>query len=176
LPCEATGVRVPIAVLSVLVSAAVAAGYEADLVPATRRPEARDLSGTIAIRGADGAVSVTIANVNDAHGDPLDGTLLVELGLRVNGIRRRVSIPLTLDTGDGTASASLGLDAGDAMVIQGVRVRAPDHHTLALAGALTVAAAPPAPAPPPSDCPSALEQCQSDLADCNEELDACESP
>jgi hypothetical protein len=84
-------------------------------------------------------------------------------------------VPITVDTGDGDATASLGLKAGDQVVVESVRVRG--HRTLAEAGIVTVApaAAPPTTLPPPPDqCPAALAACQSDLDDCNQELDDCE--
>jgi hypothetical protein len=167
-----------LAVLALVALSTVAAAYQADLVPATNRVEARDLTGTVSIQGADGTVRVKIADVSAADGDSLSGRLTVQLRVRVNGIRRRVTIPLPVDAGDGEARESLGLQADDRIIVQSVRVRGPDRRTLAEAGAVTaeLSSAPPAPAPPPSECPAALESCQSDLTDCVEELDACEAP
>jgi hypothetical protein len=163
--------------VTALLLPAAAAAYQADLVPATGRVEARDLSGTVSITGADGTVRVKIADVNAANGDSLSGPLTVQLRLRVNGLRRRVTIPLPVDTGDGEASESLGLRPDDRNIVQGIRVRGPDRRTLAEAGAVTAESAAPPPSPPvaPDECPAALESCQSDLADCMDELDTCES-
>jgi hypothetical protein len=167
--------------ISLLAIPVAAAAYQADLVPASGRPEARDITGTLSIKGADGMVHVKISSVNDAAGDPLDSDKMsVRLRVRTNGIRRRVTIPLTVDGGDGDATESLGLQASDRLIVEDVRVRGPDGHTLAEAGLITVddtgsGPTPPAPTPPPSDCPDALASCQSDLDDCNSELDDCES-
>ena len=155
----------------------LAVAYQADLVPASSRPEAADITGTIAITGADGSVHVVIENVNDAAGDPYDGLVTLQLRVRVNGVRRRVPLTMTIDTGDAEATTSLGLSEGDNVIVDGVRVRGP-RRTLAQAGIITTApaAAPPPTVPPPPDqCPAALVSCQSDLDDCNAELDDCES-
>lgn len=166
--------------LAVLLGLPSAAGaFQADLVPASARPEAADITGSISILGADGTVRVTIENVNDAAGDPLDSNaLVVQLKLRVNGQKRRVVVPLTVESGDGEVETSLGLVPDDHVIVQEVRVRETGRRTLAQAGVVTAAvAAPPPPAPPPTpdECPAALESCQSDLASCAEELDACET-
>ena len=159
---------------ALLLVSTAAAAYQADLVPATDRVEARDIAGTVSITGADGTVRVKIANVNAPNGDSLSGGLTVQLRLRVNGVKRRVTMPLPVDTGDGDASESLGLREGDKIIVQSVRVRGPDRHTLAEAGAVTVAVTS-APAPPvaPGDCPAALDSCQADLTVCTQDLDDC---
>jgi hypothetical protein len=176
--CEPGGVLPRLACTVALLLVVDAAAYQADLVPITRRPEGKDVSGLVSIGGADGTVHVTITDVNDAAGDPVDGgTATVQLRVRVNGIRRRLTIPVPIDGGDGDTSISLGLRPGDAIVVQDLRVRGPDHRILAGAGALTVdSTAPgPSPQPTPAQCPAALVSCQSDLADCNQELDDCQS-
>jgi hypothetical protein len=165
-------------VLALLGLPIAARGYQADLVPASGRVEAQEIVGVVSITGADGTVHVKIENVNDARGDSLTSdALTVALKLRVNGIRRRVTIPMTVDDGDGEVTASLGLLANDWVVVQDLRVRGPGHRTLAQAGALTrdVSTAPPVAPPTPSDCPAALESCQSDLEECATALDECES-
>jgi hypothetical protein len=167
--------------LSLLLVPTVAAAYQADLVPASRRVESQDIDGAISITGEDGLVRVRIENVNDTHGDALDSDkCTVRLKVRVNGITRRITIPLTVDGGDGEVMQSLGLTADDEVVVADVRVRGPNRRTLAQAGVVTTAASeptPPEPAPPPSpsECPGVLEECQSDLADCQSDLDDCES-
>ncbi|HJQ83466.1 MAG TPA: hypothetical protein VKA21_05280 [Candidatus Binatia bacterium] len=155
---------------------AVAAAYQADLVPATRRIEGRDIEGSVSIGGGDGTVRIRIEGVNDVRGEFLDNRLTVTLRLRVNGFRRRVTIPIALDAGDGEETYSLGLKLDDQVVVQDVRVRGPDRRTLAQAGVVTsdVAPAPAPPPPPTAECPDALASCESDLVDCTEELDACE--
>jgi hypothetical protein len=167
----------PFAAAAVVLLSTAAAAYQADLVPASNRVEARDLTGTISITGADGTVRVKVEDVNGAGGDSLTGRLAVQLRIRVNGLRRRVTIPVAVDGGDGEASESLGLRADDKVIVQSVRVRGPDRRTLAEAGAVTaeLAAAPPAPPPAPSDCPAALDSCQTDLAICMDDLDTCEA-
>jgi hypothetical protein len=152
-----------------------AAAFQADLVPASGRPEATDITGTVSITGADGTVRATVESVNDATGSPLDsGTVTVQLRLRVNGQRRRVTVPVTIDTGDGTAETSLGLAAGDQVVVQGIRLRGSGHRTLAEGGVVTAPAVAPTP-PTPDQCPDALASCQDDLSSCSDDLDACES-
>jgi hypothetical protein len=158
----------------------VAAAYQADLVPASRRIEAQDITGSISITGADGLIRVRIESVNDAHGDALDSDkCTVRLKVRVNGITRRITIPLTVDGGDGAATQSLGLTEDDQVVVTDVRVRGPNRRTLAQAGIVTVAASEPTPEPmpppSPSECPDVLQECQSDLADCQSDLDDCEN-
>jgi hypothetical protein len=154
--------------------------FQADLVPASGRPEAADITGSVSIGGADGTVRVSIENVNDAAGDSLDSSaLVVQLRLRVNGQKRRVLVPLTVDSGDGEAETSLGLVPDDKVVVLDVRVRGLGHRTIAQAGVITSAPAssPPTtlPPPPPDQCPAALQACQDDLASCQEDLDDCES-
>jgi hypothetical protein len=170
--------RALLVAVSLVVVAPCARAFQADLVPATRRIEAREIEGSISITGADGTVRVRIAGVDDAQGNSLgSGTVSAHLRLRVNGAPRRVSIVLAVEDGDGEASASLGLQADDRVIVRDVRVRGPDRRLLAQAGVVTedIAAPEPPSPPPPDQCPDALESCQSDLADCNEELDACES-
>ncbi len=167
-----------VALVALLLLASTAAAFQADLVPATRRQEAADITGTVSIGGADGVVRVVVESVNDPGGDPLTGQITVRLKLRVDGQRRHVTLPVTLDTGDGEATTSLGLTPGAQVIVNDVRVRGADHHTLAMAGAVTVAPAapaPPTPPPPASECPAALQSCQADLDECNQELDVCES-
>jgi hypothetical protein len=126
-------------------------------------------------------VRVKIENVNDAHGDFLDSDrCTVHLKVRVNGILRRITIPLTVDGGDGEVTQSLGLEADDRIIVNDIRVRGPTRRTLAQAGVVTAAAtAPeppePEPPPPPNECPAALEECQDDLAGCASDLEDCES-
>jgi hypothetical protein len=164
---------------SLLALPTAVAAYQADLVPATRRIDGREIEGSVSITGADGTIRVRVEGVNDARGSLLDSDKVsVHVRVRVNGVRRRVTIPLTVESGDGEASASLGLQADDKVIVQDVRVRGPDHRTLAQAGVVTAdlsAPPPPEPPPPPSECPAALESCQSDLADCNDELATCEA-
>jgi hypothetical protein len=166
-------------VFALLAVPALAAPYQADLVPASHRIEARDIEGSISITGADGLVRVRIESVNDANGDALDSDRCsVRLRLRVNGMTRRITIPLTVDGGDGDATQSLGLTEDDQVVVTDVRVRGPNRRTLAQAGVVTAAASaptPPEPPPSPSECPGVLEECQGDLADCQSALDDCEN-
>jgi hypothetical protein len=155
-----------------------ALGYQAELVPASSRPEAMDITGLVTIGGADGLVHVVIENVNDEKGDPLDGNLTVHLKLRIAGVRRRLTIPLTVDTGDGEATQTLGLVPGTQVSVSDIRVRDPNRRPLAVPGVVTTTPAvapPPPPPPPPDECPAALQSCQSDLADCNDQLDICDS-
>jgi hypothetical protein len=127
--------------LSLLLVPTVAAAYQADLVPASRRVESQDIDGAISITGEDGLVRVRIENVNDTHGDALDSDkCTVRLKVRVNGITRRITIPLTVDGGDGEVMQSLGLTADDEVVVADVRVRGPNRRTLAQAGVVTTAA------------------------------------
>ncbi len=156
----------------------VGRAFTADLVPASPRPEAAEITGRVTIGGADGTVHVSIQNVNDAAGDPLDSTaLLVQVKMRVNGARRRFAFSLLVDGGDGETQTTLGLAPGDRVIVQDVRVRGLGHRTIAEAGILA-AAEPPSPPPtlppPPDQCPAALAACQSDLDDCNVELDDCQ--
>jgi hypothetical protein len=154
---------------------AVAAAYRADLVPASTRPESRELSGSLAITGPDGNVRVVVAGIADASGAPLDEAVAtLEMRVKTNGRRRRLTIPVELSDGAGAATESLGLRAGATVVVLDVRLRGPNRHLLAQAGSVT-AEAPPAPVPPPDQCLDALEGCQGDLADCREELEDCES-
>jgi hypothetical protein len=158
---------------------AVATGvhaFEAELVPASRRPQLEEIEGTVSIGGEDGSVRVTISGVNDPAGDPLDGGLIVIVKARIGTTRRRFTFPLTVDTGDGETTGTLGLPLDARVAITDVRVRSSGGHTIALAGVVTaptVAPTPPAP-PPPDLCPPALATCQADLAECNDELDICE--
>jgi len=174
-----TLLRLVALVLLALPAAAIA--FQADLVPASRRVEAQDIEGAVSISGADGLVRIRIEGVNDANGNFLDSDrLTVRMKLRVNGILRRVTIPLTVEGGDGEATQSLGLVADDRVIVGDVRVRGPNRRILAQAGVVTVepAVAPPEPPPTPpspSECPAALEACQSDLSDCADDLQVCES-
>jgi hypothetical protein len=171
--------RAVLVAVSLVVVAPYARAFQADFVPASRRIEAREIEGSISITGADGTVRVRIAGVNDAQGNSLgSGTVSAHLRLRVNGARRRVSILLAVEDGDGEANASLGLHADDRVIVRDVRVRGPDRRLLAQAGVVTEdveSPAPPAPAPSPEECPDALASCQSDLVECNADLDECES-
>ena len=167
---------------SLLALPAVATAYQADLVPASRRVEAQDIEGSISITGAEGTVRVKVEGVNDSQGDFLDSDkCTVHLKVRVNGIRRRVTIPLTVDGGDGEATQSLGLEADDHIIVNDIRVRGPNRRTLAQAGVVTADTSstpePPdsGPPPPPSECPAALTECQDDLAECATDLEDCES-
>ncbi len=162
--------------LSMLAARSVA--YQADLVPASERAEARDIRGSISIGGGDGTVHLRIENVNDAHGDPLDSERCrLAVRVQVNGVPRRVSFPLTVDGGDGELSASLHLLVNDQVIVHDVRVRGQEHRTLARAGTVTrVQDVAPPPAPSPDDCPAALASSTGDLADCRQALDDCESP
>jgi hypothetical protein len=157
---------------------APAGAFQADLVPIGPRAEASEIEGAVSIGGEGGTIRVQIENVNDAQGEPLDSDrMTVRVKVRVNGQRRRVTLPLTVDAGDGEATTSLGLSAGSPVAVYEVRVRNPNGRTLAVAGVLTAAVVvpPPEPPPPPDQCPAALASCQDDLTFCNEELDACES-
>lgn len=147
-----------------------AATYRADLVPAGPALETEDLAGEISITGADGLVAARVEGVNDAAGDPLDGEVVVQLRLRVNGARRRVVLPIVLDGGDGQAETSLGLAADDQVVVRDVRLRAPGRRTLALPG-VVAADLPP---PPPAECPAVLAQCEADLTECLADLETCD--
>jgi hypothetical protein len=158
---------------------AMAAAYQADLVPASNRVEAREIAGRISIDGADGSIHVEIENVQTPNEDVLDGTATVHFKLRINGVRRSFTLPMTIDGGDGELLSSLGLAPDDQVVVNDVRVRGPNRHTLAQVGVVARGDAPPAPPttlpPPPSECPAALALCQQDLDDCNTELDDCEA-
>ena len=154
-----------------------ATAFQADLVPASRRPELEEIEGGISISGEDGSVRLVITGVNDASGDPLDSdALTVVVKVRAGSTRRRFTFPLTVESGDGEVSGTLGLPVDARVAITEVRVRAPSGRTLALGGLVTerAAAAPPAPPPTPDTCAPALESCQSDLEGCVEELELCE--
>jgi hypothetical protein len=159
----------------------VVRAYQADLVPASNRVEARDVAGRVTIGGADGSIHVVVENVMTPNGDFLDSERAsVHMKVRVNGVRRSITLPMTLDAGDGEVISSLGLVADDKVVVSDIRVRGPNRHTLAQAGVVTkdvtpTTLPPPAAPPSPSECPAALESCQSDLDDCNVELDDCEA-
>jgi hypothetical protein len=162
----------------VLLLAAAAHAFQVDLVPASRRPEAEEIEGTLSIGGEDGTIRVTIENVNDAGGTPLDSAeLTVHLKLRIGGERRRLALPLAVEAGDGQARGSLGLTPDVQVVVSDVRVRGPDRRTLAVAGVVTMrpAVAPPPEPPTLSDCPLALATCQQELLSCSEELEECEA-
>jgi hypothetical protein len=150
--------------------------YQADLVPVPGRPEAQELSGSVSIGGEDGTIRVRVEGVNGPDEVPLDGTLTVHLRVRADGRRRKVVLPVRVEAGDGEATTSLGLTADARVVVGDVRLRGPNHRTLAAAGVVTAAASvepPPAP-PPPDECPGALSTCQEDLLDCQDELTVCE--
>src|SRR6185295_11935329 len=49
-----------------LLLAAPLFAYQADLIPASTRPELADVTGSVTIGGADGTVRAVIENVNDA--------------------------------------------------------------------------------------------------------------
>jgi hypothetical protein len=159
----------------------MAAAYQADLVPASNRVEAREIAGRISIDGADGSIHVQIENVQTPSGDFLDTTRAsVHFKVRINGVRRSFMLPMTIDGGDGELLSSLGLAPDDQVVVNDVRVRGPNRHTLAQVGVVARGdAPPPAPPttlpPPPSECPAALALCQQDLDDCNTELEECEA-
>jgi hypothetical protein len=177
--------RVVGAFLGLLLMAAPAAAYRAELVPASRRAAAEDIEGVVSITEADGRVRVHLEGAATAAGDPLEGAVQVQLRLRVNGVRWRVALPLPLSAGDGDAELSLGLSAGDLVAVLDARVRGPDGRTLALAGAVLAPAETPGPpptTPPPDDCPAALamcgddrDSCLLDLEDCTFDLELCES-
>jgi hypothetical protein len=157
-----------------------AAAYQADLVPRRKLVESEDLAGAISIGGDDATIRVRLEGVNDARGEPVDGgRATVQVRLRVNGVRRRVTLAVPLDGGDGEATTSLGLGPDDRVVVHGVRVRGPDLRTIAEAGVVpgsTVSAPPPdPPSPPPTEeCLPALATCQEDLAGCAQDLEECE--
>ena len=161
--------------LLLLIVAAPSGAYDADLIPVRNRPELREMTGHVSITGEDGVVRANVSDVLDAAGDALDGrSLTLELRLRLNGFRRRVVLELPMSFGEGAAETSLGLRAGDRIVVASTRLRGPARKLLAEAGLLTAPAVT-GPAPPLEECPSALESCQSDLALCSDDLDACES-
>jgi hypothetical protein len=169
-----------LAVVSLALGPGSVAAYQADLVPRRGVVEAEDFAGAISIGGADATVRVRLEGVNDARGESVDGgRATVQLRLRVNGARRRVTLAVPLDAGDGEASLSLRLGPDDRVVVQGVRVRGPDRRTLAEAGVIPGSAltdpppAPPAP-PAPDQCPAELLACREDLAECAEDLEECE--
>jgi hypothetical protein len=168
-------------VLLTLLVSVPSGAYDADLVPVRNRPEAREMTGRVSITGEDGTVRATVTDVLDSAGDPLDDRFLtLELRLRVNGLRRRFVLGVPVSLGDGEAEESLGLQPGSRIIVSSVKLRGPQRKVFAEAGALTAAPVdgppgPPGPPPTADECPSALESCQSDLVDCTEELDACES-
>jgi hypothetical protein len=157
---------------------ASAAAFQVDLVPGSARPEAVDIVGSVSI-AADGGVRVSIENVNDAAGDSLDGTITVQMKMRVNGVKRRFVLPMVVESGDGEIESTLGVVPGDRVAVLDLRVRGPAHRTIAQAGLAAEAVAPPPPPPPPpppDQCPAALVECQDDLALCTEDLNDCEEP
>jgi hypothetical protein len=172
--------------LAIVFAFSLAYGFQADLVPLRIGPATEDLDGSVAITGDDGHIRAVVEGVNDDASEPLDGTALLQLRLRVDGRGRRVTLPIALDTGDGQAEASLNLVPGARIVVRSIRLRSPSGRTLATAGALVQAQAPTPTTtttiPPTADqCPDALVACQAaftaaqaDLADCQDELAICE--
>jgi len=171
--------------LSVVMGFSLAYGFQADLVPARIGPATEDLEGSVAITGEDGHIRVLVEGVSNDRSEPLDGTVALQLRLKVDGRARRVSLPVVLDTGDGQAETSLNLVPGARIAVKGIRLRAPSGRTLATAGVLleAQAAATTTTTLPltPDDCPAGLAACQAaltttqaDLAQCVEELDICE--
>jgi hypothetical protein len=172
----------------VLLSAAVslAHAFQADLVPLRIGPATEDLEGSVSITGEDGRIRVLVEGVNEERGEPIDGTAIIQLRLKIDGRSRRVSLPVVLDTGDGQAEASLNLAPGARIAVKGIRLHGPNGRILATAG-LLVEAQPATTTTsttlPPTleNCPAALTACQTalgfartDLADCIEELTICE--
>jgi hypothetical protein len=165
--------------------ASAAPAFQADLVPVRHGPVSEDLEGSVSITGEHGHIRVVVEGLNDEKAEPVDGTATIELRLRVEGRRRRVSLPVVLDTGDGTAEASLNLRPGARVAVRDVRLRTPNGRTVAMAGALLESfvsvTTTTLPLPAPDDCPGGLEACraalgfaQEDLAGCIEELELCE--
>lgn len=172
--------------LLVLSWATAAPAFQADLIPLRIGPATEDLEGTVSITGDDGHVRVVVYGLNDEKGEPIDGTAMLEMRLRIDGRRRRVSLPVPLDTGDGQAEASLNLGPGARIAVRAVRLRGPSGRVVAFPGALVEAAlgtvtTTTLPPPPPDDCPAGLRACQGaltlaqeELAECAEELELCE--
>jgi len=170
--------------VGVLVVVSLAHGFQADLVPLRIGPVTEDLEGSVSIGGEDGRIRAIVESLNDERGEPLDGTATLQLRLRVDGRRRRVSLPIVLDTGDGQAETSLNVVAGARIVVKDARLRGPDGRTLAIIGVLTEAPAVTTttlPQPPSNDCPAGLAACQTalsasqtELLECVDELTICE--
>ena len=153
-----------------LVLPASAGAYVVDLVPVGPGSGGGDLSGVVSIEDGDGKVVVTVDGIDDGTGDPLDGTVTLQMRMRVNGARRRLLLAVPVDGGEGGASTSLELAPGARIVVRDVRLRGPDRRTLALGGAVTQTPA----APPPDNCPAALAACQADLDSCSADLGDCQ--
>lgn len=154
-----------------------AVAFQADLVPASRRPELEEIEGAISISGEAGTVRVVITGVNDAAEEPLDSdALTVVVKVRAGATRRRFVFPLTVEAGDGGTTGTLGLPLDARVAITEVRVRGPNGRTLAFGGLVTerASAGPPAPPPTPDTCAPALQSCQTDLQACVEELALCD--
>src|SRR5688500_7496826 len=90
-------------VLPGVLAFSLAHGFQADLIPIRIGPATEDLEGQVAITGEDGHIRVLVEGVNDDKAEPLDGTAVLQMRLRVDGRGRRVSLPVVLDTGDGEA-------------------------------------------------------------------------
>lgn len=172
--------------LLVVMPYSLARGFQADLVPARIGPATEDLAGSVAITGEDGHIRVLVEGVNDDKSEPLDGTAMLQLRLKVDGHARRVSLPVVLDTGDGQAETSLNVVPGARISVRSIRLRAPNGRTVATAGMLvearggtttTTTTLPPSPEACPASlaaCQTALTTTQTDLAECVDELDICE--
>ena len=180
--------RRPLLVLPGVLAFSLAHGFQADLIPIRIGPATEDMEGQVAITGEDGHIRVLVESVNDDKGEPVDGTAILQMRLRVDGRGRRVSLPVVLDTGDGEAETSLNVVPGARISIRSIRLRGPSGRTLATGGELverqpallpttTTTSLPPT----PDNCPASLTACQAalgttqqELADCIEELDICE--
>jgi hypothetical protein len=172
--------------LSIVFAFSLAHGFQADLVPVRIGPATEDVEGAVAITGDDGHIRAVIEGVNDDAGEPLDGTALLQLRLRVDGRGRHVNLPVVLEGGDGEAEASLNLVPGARIAVRSIRLRAPSGRTVATAGVLVESQAPTTTTtttipPTPDQCPLGLAACQAafaatqaDLVDCQEELAICE--